>query len=588
MGGKFNFPLGTGGRKAYVSPPFSHFDSLIDFMFGSFRKHQQWIWILGVIIIIPSFVIFFSPDAKWRGMGGGRQSKPDLGEFDGTPVERDDYYAGKKETVLNYFMRSGGREWPGSDAQTTRNLERDTIFRLFLIKRTKDLDIHVSDEAVARAAGERLAGYPPDRFEREYLAPQGLTLEDFERYIRHEAAIQQLIGVAAASAKVVSPAEAESLFRKQHEQVATEVAGFWATNYMAKVQATPDAISKYYSNNLARYRVPERMQVSYVEFSGSNFLAEADKQLSSRTNFDALIDETYFKRGGTNAFKDTNGVPLPEKAAKEKLRQDVRMEFALTSARRKAAEFGTKLMDQKQQTEQTFEKLAAAEGYPVKVTPPFSAAGGLENSDLPQAFAERALTLRRDNPILYSPIPGEHAVYVLALKGTVPSELPPLDKIRDKVTAEYKRSQALETARKEGQSFATAVTNGLAQKKTFDEIAKQMNVKAESLPPFSSITNSIPGLDERINFRSLEDLAFNLKAKQASSFVPNAEGGYVVYVKERLPVKDEELKSGLADFTAKLRMYRQNEAFNDWFRKEAEQARLKLPKSLTETAMTER
>ena len=58
-------------------------------MFGSFRKHQQWIWILGVIVIIPSFVIFFSPDAKWnRGFRGGRE-KVDLGSFNGKPIQRD-------------------------------------------------------------------------------------------------------------------------------------------------------------------------------------------------------------------------------------------------------------------------------------------------------------------------------------------------------------------------------------------------------------------------------------------------------------------------------------------------------------------
>ena len=556
-------------------------------MFGSFRKHQQWIWIVVATLTILSFVWYFSPDARFKG-GASRQSKPDLGEFDGKPIERDDYLAAKNETRLNYFMRSGGKEWPADDAQTHRSVERDTIFRLFLLKRAKDLDIHVSDDAVARAAGERLAGYDPARFEREYLNPQGVTLEDYERYIRHELVIQELIAVAAASAKMVSPNEAESLFRKQHEQVATDVAGFWATNYLTKVQATPEAIGKYYSNNLARYRVPERIQAAYVEFSGSNFLAEADKELGARTNFDALIDEAYFKRGGTNGFKDTNGVALSEKAGKEKLRQDVRMEFALTSARRKAAEFGTKLMDQKQQTEQTFEKLAAAEGYPVKVSPPFSASGGLENSDLPQAFAERALSLRSDSPILYAPIPGEHAVYVLALKTNLPSELPRLDKIRDKVTADYKRSQALELAKKEGQSFAASVTNGLAQKKSFADMAKQMNVKIETLPPFSSSTNSVPGLDERINFRSLQDLAFSVKAGQASQYFPSAEGGYVLYVKERVPVKDDQVKSEIADFTARVRMYRQNEAFNDWFRKEAEQARLRLPKSLTETAMNGR
>jgi len=188
-------------------------------MFGSFRKHQQWIWILGVIVIIPSFVIFFSPDAKFN--KGQKVPQGDFGSFNGHAIGRDDYAAGRRETILNHFMRSGGREWPGNDQQTSRNLERDTIFRIFLLDRVKDLDIHVSEEAVARAAKERLGDFDPARFEREYLNREGLNLEDFERYIRNEVAIQQLVGVAAASAKMVSPQEAESLYRKQNEQAST-------------------------------------------------------------------------------------------------------------------------------------------------------------------------------------------------------------------------------------------------------------------------------------------------------------------------------------------------------------------------------
>jgi len=76
-------------------------------------------------------------------------------------------------------------------------------------------------------------------------------------------------------------------------------------------------------------------------------------------------------------------------------------------------------------------------------------------------------------------------VYLLALKTNIPGELPSLEKIRDKVTADYKRSQALEMARNEGKAFQTAITNGLAQKKNFDEICAQAGIKPIKVPPFS-------------------------------------------------------------------------------------------------------
>jgi len=157
-----------------------------------------------------------------------------------------------------------------------------------------------------------------------------------------------------------------------------------------------------------------------------------------------------------------------------------------------------------------------------------------------------------------------------------------LEKIRDKVTADYKRAQALEMARSEGKSFQTAVTNGLAQKKSFTEICAQANVHPISVPPVSSTTNAVPGLDERISLRTLQGVAFELRPGQASQFLPAAEGGFLVYLKERIPVSDAQVKAELPEFFARLRMYRQQEAFNDWFRKEAELARLSLPKTQTE------
>src|SRR3954470_13111961 len=149
-------------------------------MFGSFRRHQQWIWILGMIVIIPTFLVWGTYSGKFN---GDRQGKIDLGSFNNRSIGRDEYIAAMKETRLNYFMRTGGKEWPGSDEATKRNLDRDTIFRIFLLEKINELEIHVSPQAVARAGRERLGEYPPEKFENDFLRAQELTLEDFKRYI---------------------------------------------------------------------------------------------------------------------------------------------------------------------------------------------------------------------------------------------------------------------------------------------------------------------------------------------------------------------------------------------------------------------
>ena len=97
------------------------------------------------------------------------------------------------------------------------------------------------------------------------------------------------------------------------------------------------------------------------------------------------------------------------------------------------------------------------------------------------------------------------------------------------------------------------------------------------MPPFTANTTSLTNVDERINVRMLQSVADNLKAGASTGFMPTADGGMVVHLRERIPVSEEKLKQELPDFLNRLRLYRQNEAFNQWFRKQAEQAKLIVP-----------
>ena len=288
-------------------------------MFGTIRKHQNWLWLIIIAVIIVSFVIFFSPDAKWSGSRRAAGAF-NVGSINGRPIGRDEFMEAYAEAKLNEFFRNNGK-WPGTEEGSQQGLQRNAVYRVFLVKKLREMGIEVSETAVARVAHDRIGNYPLASFEKDHLQQGGVTLADFERFIRHETGIQQLIGVTALSAKLLNPAEAEILYRKENQELATELAVFSSSNYLDKVTVTPATVSQFYSNRLALYRLPERIQVSYVAFTASNFLAEADKQVAQNTNFNALVDELYLKQG-TNFFKGTNGLALAETAAKEKIRQE--------------------------------------------------------------------------------------------------------------------------------------------------------------------------------------------------------------------------------------------------------------------------
>ena len=550
-------------------------------MFGTIRKHQKWLWIVIIAVIIVAFVIFFSPDVDFSASGRSRQNVFMVGDkpatINGEPIPMDEFYKAYREMILAQFMRSGGREWPKNDEPTRRELERNAVIRIFLRQKLDEMDIKVSESAVARATGDRLGGLPLPNFAREYLQPNGLSVEDFERYMRTEVGIQQLFGVAGLSGRLVNVKDAEDYFRRENETVVTELAVFSASNYVDKVNADPAEVAKYYTNHMAMYRIPERTVVNYVEFPASNYLAVADEALSKITNLQALIDETYLKLG-TNYFKDTNDVPMSAAAAKDKIKEEERTRRALMEARRNAAAFGDALFNMPEANRaENLTQLAQARSLEVKISEPFDRSTGLDTNKFPLEFKEQAFKLTKDQPIAFRPIIGDESVFVIALKEKVPGELPPFAKVEEKVLGDYKNDKAREMARAAGTNFHAAATNAVAAGKTFEQAAQEANVQLVSVPAFSQSTTSLTNYNEKIPLRSLQQLVMEMDPGEMTEFRPSFDGGYVIYLKDRRPVTDEQLKNELPEFVSRLRRMRQNEALDQWFRKQVDQAKVVVP-----------
>jgi hypothetical protein len=567
-------------------------------MFGTIRKHQTWLWVFLVGVMSLGLVFFFTPSA-YTDRGGGSRAEGENGSINGKPITQADYYDAFKEIRIASFLHTG--KWPGKDDSDER-LSGETVARVFMVKKLKEMGIEASDRAVGLMVHEQLKDYPYETLAKEILEPNSLTLADYERYVRNEAGIRQLISAASVTARLVTPTEAEAIWRKQNQEVAGQLACFWATNYLSKVAITNGAISNFYNNSVSSYKIPERLILSYVAFPASNYLAEADNRLSKITNLNEIVSDHYFRgsRTGTNAWTDTNGVPLSEAAAKEKIKEEIRQNEALITARRAATDFGTELISQTNANDfANLERLATNKSLRVQVTAPFVArqfgswTNGLEEFDnepppgaradetgpetLRDLIRQKAVTLADDRPIQFSPILGRHGAYIIARKGKLPSEFQPLEKILDKVTTDYKNFSALDMARKAALAFHTNLTNGLTLKKPFAELCAAESVPVISLPPFSPVTTALTNADPRVNLRSLQGVAENLEVGHASRFLsaqPGTEGGYIFYLASRPPIDQAKLNEELPEFVNRMRVMRQNEAFQQWFRKQADQGKL--------------
>jgi peptidyl-prolyl cis-trans isomerase D len=542
-------------------------------------------------VVIISFVAFFSPRSQ-RGISRSAYLRSDVvGSINGKPLHRGQYFDAYKEATLRYLLSYN--RWPGED-EMSRQLgvvDRETKSRLLLLEKMKQMKIEVSDEAVAdwivQAFQDRnqhiFHKEAYDRFVNETLPAKGITPDDFKRFARNEVGIQQVVAVTGAAGRLVTPQEAEVIYRHENEMVDTEIVAWSSSNYLSKVTVDPTALATFYTNRQSSYRLPERLKVNFVKFDQTNYLADAEKQMSANTNMSRVIDATYAQRA-TN-YVDSTGKPLAPEAAKEKIRSEIREELALVEARRKAIEFQNELIGMNPLVPENLEKLAATKGLPLGVTEPFGQYEQPKMADAPENMGRIAFELTPTEPFPEQPLVSEHAAYVIGVKQRVPSELPSLDSIREKVTEDFRRSRATEMAQADGRQFYGVLTNSLAQGQTFDAVAKASHLTPVDLPPFAQNTFSLAELGTRTDMSTLKTVAFALQPGHASSFTPTPGGGIVVYLQAKVPVADAKVQAELPEYLKNLRQSRQYEAFNDWFRHEMETAHIVLPSDKKDQAV---
>jgi hypothetical protein len=449
--------------------------------------------------------------------------------------------------------------------------------RLLLIQKMEELGIHVSDDAVTQAASARMRavnrGNPVTvaEFETQLLGPQRLNFGDFERYIRHDLGIQQLLTVAGAGGDLVTPQEIEALYRRDFQQLLTQVVFFQGSNDLATIAITPEKVGEFYTNRQAYYRLPERVQVHYVSLPLSNYQAQAQQELDQITNLTEIIEARY-EQLGTNYFSEAKSPT----EAKEKIRTEFLKQAAVNAAGKAAAKLDGVLYDKDPFTPETFNAVTKELGFTAQISTPFSRDEPPPELDVNADFVRRAFNLTPEEP-LTEPLLGEDHVYVIAYLRRLPSENPPFESIRERVTQDYRFVEAAMKAQQAGLAFHAQATNGLAAGKSFADLCTEAKLKPIVLAPFAMSSRQVPEVENRLNVQSFKQVAFATAPGKVGELLPSADGAALVYVQERLPIDENAMRTNLPAFTRSVHQVRRNEVFNQWFSAEANKAFATIP-----------
>jgi hypothetical protein len=536
-------------------------------MIGTIRKHSGWLWGIIIVATIISFV-FWGAGPSRVGGGGGRVVN-DFGTIYGRKITQEDYVEGRNEYFL--FYRVHYNQWPDKNPDLSRtDLEREIYVHILFDLKAADLGIHVSDEVVEQTAAEMLRSFgrngqpvPMDAFVKQFLQPEGLTADDFARYIRHDLIIQQLVQTMGLPGALITPQEAAAEYERENQEFSAQAVFFSPSNFLSSVTVTPAAVAQFYTNYLAAYRLPDRVQVSYVEFNVSNYLAQSKAEWA-RTNLEEAVEANY-RQLGPDYFPDAK---TPD-AAKAKIRELLIRNRALSDANLQANDFANAVFAVEPAKPENLATVAKQKGLVVHSTAPFARAQGPEEFDAPPEFTKAAFDeLTPDEP-LAGPVLGPGAVYIIALVKQLPSEIPSFDQIRARVTEDFRLHEATLLAQRAGTNFYVNAVIQMAAGKTFAQAAIAAGQSPEALPPFSLSTRDLPELGDRAELDHLKQAAFSTPVGHASGFQETSDGGFVLYIQSRLPVDQAAMNTQMPQFIAQLRRAQQYDAFNEWLQTEA-------------------
>ncbi len=543
-------------------------------MIGTIRKHSKAMWWVIIAAIIITFV-WWGSQGPQKGNGGGIGN---YGVMNGVTITPDIYSEAQREVKLYYFFSSGGN-WPGRGRQLQGfDVERETFNRILITQKMKELGINVDDDSVSKVASDRMRslanGKPVSlkEFESAILAPEKLSAADFERYVRNELGIQQLFATLGMAGELVSADEVRALYQRDYQKISAQIALFSGANYAKSVVSTPEKINEFYTNQMQRYQLPERVRVNYVAFPFSNYLAAAKTELNNLTNLAELVENAVIQMG-TNF---PAGVNSPEEA-KAKLIENEQKRIAGSNALKAASDFDKALFEATPAAAANILSLAKDRGLTAQVSLPFSQNEAPAGLDVGADFVRAAFALTTAEPFA-DPVPGSDAFYVISYHSQLPSEIPSLDSIRDRVTQDFQFIESAMLARNAAISFESNLSNAMAGGKSFADACDKAGVKLIPLAPFSlSSTNRISELAERANVDQFKRVVFATAPGQVTPMMPASDGALMALVQAKLPLDETEMARNLPTFSRSVHQVRRSEVFNEWFKHEATKAFATVP-----------
>jgi hypothetical protein len=337
-------------------------------MFGTFRKHSQPLWIAIIIVVVISFVVFFTPNFDPFDTGPGnltadaaavkqaqnqilleeviglrqRQVRVQMLSRAGRMQEAIQMSGGNFQEAFRLMQspdilsnasasRMAGNsrhiDLNGDDYNDINSLEYSARVRLRKLSLAAELGIVISDNAVNASRNymvQNLTGtqeFSTDQFDQllkqlakgDFIASGRIGQEQFEDYLRSRLTLQQLNEMMNRSAGFWPDTDMDDTLARQNRKYALEAAFISLTNHTASATNYTDftkaeGFTNHFNQVANQYQVPVRRTIAYVKINLADFEGDIRKELKFDDEVQKLIEQ---HNTTTNRITETNGTALP-------------------------------------------------------------------------------------------------------------------------------------------------------------------------------------------------------------------------------------------------------------------------------------
>lgn len=504
-------------------------------------------WIVAAVLILP-FVLFFhaTGQAPPRGPGGT------AGEIFGKPVPWQAF----EEQRLWVQRRLEDQLGEVPDALLSL-VTQSTWDRLILLEEARRTRLAVDDGELAAAIRQipqfqEEGRFFPDRY-RLIVRASGLTPQTFEQRLRKDLLIDKLV-TSVRNSVSVSDEEARAAYRDAHEALKASLVLFEPAAFTDDISSaiTDEDLRAYYDAHPETVRIPEQLVVEYAGLARDDL---------ATTIQPAEEEVRAFYDGNPDQFANEDGAVKPfEEAAASARRQltDERVQQRLTALTLDleddlAAGFG-------------FEEIVTARALPSRSAGPLLAEARWTPQGPDPAVLQAVAGLAEGT--LSGVIETAAGVFIARVTQRIPERLPPVDEVREQVSAALVKARARAAANAAADAFRNRLKGEPALQ--FEEAIRLSGIRPTPVQFTRAQSVGPVGYEPALN-----QMAFATPLGDVTEVFETERGALILRPEERLPADEAAFADAAADFRQQALTQKQTARLDEWLTALRERANLK-------------